>query len=60
MMIFFWALMGIGIYYLLTNKKDVNLGNNHKTSPEEKLKERYVNGEIDEETFNKMLKTIKE
>lgn len=60
MMILFWLLIGFGIYYFLISKKDVNLGNSHKTRPEEKLKERYVNGEIDEETFNKRLKTIRE
>lgn len=60
MMIIFWVAIGFGIYYLLKNKKDIDLNLNHKAGPEEILKQRYVNGEIDEETYSKMLKTIRD
>lgn len=59
MMIIFWVIIGFGIYYLLTNKNDVNLNLNRKEGPEEILKQRYVNGEINEETFENMLNTIR-
>ncbi|PKM50424.1 MAG: hypothetical protein CVV02_11640 [Firmicutes bacterium HGW-Firmicutes-7] len=59
MMIFIWVLLGFGIYYLLTNRENVNEKINHKTTAEDTLKQRYVHGEIDEETYIKMLKTIR-
>jgi len=58
MMIFLWLLIGVGIYYLFA--KD-GIGNSKLTGNKnstEILKERYVNGEINEETFKKMLDTI--
>lgn len=59
MMIFIWILLGFGIYSLLKNTGGVNLKLDHRNDPEETLKQRYVNGEIDEETYTRMLKTIR-
>ncbi|MDF1616086.1 SHOCT domain-containing protein [Petrocella sp. FN5] len=59
MMILIWALIGFGIYYMIREQKGSGFGNDVKTSPEEVLKQRYATGEIDEETFIRMMKTIK-
>ena len=46
------------VYYLLTSdKKRISI--NSQDNAESILKERYVNGEIDEETFRKMRSVIK-
>lgn len=58
MMILPLVLLGILVYYLLKNKDIKKILNSNKT-PEETLKERYVNGEIDEETFKRMKETLK-
>lgn len=56
MMILFWILLIIVLFNISgDHKKYINtLG----TSAEEVLKMRYIKGEIDEETFQKMKKTI--
>lgn len=60
MMILLWLVIGFGIYYIVTNDKhNFSGGLSHKPRPEEILKQRYVNGEIDEDTFNRMLQTIR-
>ncbi len=59
MMIFFWALIIIGIVYLLKTK-GYEFGFNKKDEAEEILKKRYVNGEIDEETYNRIRNGLKE
>ncbi len=59
MMFLFWIIIGFGIYYLYTNRdQSANAGN--RQSAEDKLKERYVNGEIDTETYQRMLKTLRD
>ncbi len=71
MMILVWVIVGFGLYYFMKNTNGNNTGNessnNHsgccstnknKKSPEEILKERFVNGEIDEETYLKMKDTL--
>jgi len=60
MMILLWIIIGFGVYYLLnsskSNKSDCCL--TPKKKPEELLKERFVKGEIDEETYIKMKETL--
>ncbi|MBN4050741.1 MAG: hypothetical protein COA82_06425 [Alkaliphilus sp.] len=58
MMMLIWVLLGFGIYYLITNKGNLNVNLNGNRTAEETLKERFVNGEIDEETYKKMKATI--
>jgi len=59
MMILIWVLIGFGVYYMIKEQKGSGFRSDGKTGPEETLKQRYVTGEIDEETFNRMMKTIK-
>ena len=47
MMIFGWLLIGLGIYYFMNNGKLEKVRCNNSKRPEDVLKERYVNGEID-------------
>lgn len=58
-MIIIWIAAGFLIYYLLKNDNNINIKSKSKDA-EEVLKERYVKGEIDDETFNKMMKIIKQ
>ncbi len=58
-MIFIWILLGIGIYYLIIEKNGKNLIDTKKDDAKEALDLRYVNGEIDDETYEKMKKLIK-
>ncbi len=54
-----WLLLigaGIVIYFVVKDKK-IDLGG--KNEAEEVLKRRYVNGEIDEETYLRMKENIK-
>lgn len=60
MMIFIWILIGFGIYFLLKNRGGTNYKIDHGTDPEETLKQRYINGEIDEEMYTRMLKIIRD
>jgi len=59
MMLLFWILIGFGVYYLYTNHEQSPHSHQHQ-SAEDKLKERYVNGEIDDEMYRQMMKTLKE
>lgn len=58
-MFLFWIIFVFGIYYLYTNR-DQGGRSDDKQSAEDKLKERYVNGEIDTETYQHMLKTLRD
>ncbi len=58
MMILVWALIGFAVYYLVTNSKPDESKNNNKKDPVEALKQRYVSGEIDEETYRRTLKVL--
>lgn len=60
MMIFVWILVGFCIYYFLKNRDGGKHTTRHSNGPEEQLKQRYVNGEIDEVTYTQMLKTIRD
>ncbi len=59
MMFLFWIIIGFGIYYLYTNR-DQSATSGNRQNAEDKLKERYVNGEIDTETYQRMLKTLRD
>jgi len=59
MMIGLYLLLGIGVYFLFFNKGTSKIQFPNSQSAVETLEERYVNGEIDEETFKKMKETIK-
>jgi Predicted membrane protein len=58
MMIFFWILLIIALFYIFGDPKKYINTQRQGTSAEEELKMRYVKGEINEETFEKMKKTI--
>jgi uncharacterized membrane protein len=51
-------LLGVGAYFLFFSKNAPKAQFSSQKSAEETLKERYVNGEIDEETFIKMKETL--
>ena len=59
MMIFIWLILGFGIYYLFAHggRVDFNKQNN-KNNSIEVLKQRYANGEINDETYMRMLKVL--
>lgn len=59
MMILFLILIGFVAYYFMKNNTS-NCCKTHETkkTPEEILNERFVNGEIDEETYLKMKNTL--
>lgn len=59
MMIFFWILIIAVIFYWFRDHETTKTTNHNDHSPEAILKERFVNGEIDEVTFEKMKKTIR-
>ncbi|MEL7647886.1 MAG: SHOCT domain-containing protein [Sedimentibacter sp.] len=59
-MIFIWIVIGLLIYYMYKNNAQTSIDAPKRSNAEEILKERYVSGEIDDETYEKMKKTIKE
>lgn len=59
MMFLFWIIIGFGIYYLYTNREQ-SVQSDNRPSAEDQLKERYVNGEIDTETYRHILKALNE
>jgi uncharacterized membrane protein len=58
MMILLWILIGFGIYYFIKDNRIVKEQNKKGKTPDDILRERYVNGEIDEAMFEKMKITI--
>lgn len=58
MMIFIVLIIGFGIYYIYKNSGNVNLNRYNEKNSEEVLKLRYVDGEIDDETYKRMLKIL--
>lgn len=56
MMFIFPILIGVVLYYFYSNNKENLIGNK---SPENILKERFINGEIDEATYLQMKETLK-
>jgi len=61
-MMFFWIVPCVLIYYLFKNNGEFNIRNDKSStgSAEEILKLKFVNGEIDEETFNKKMRILKD
>lgn len=59
MMIFIWLAVGFLVYSLVTSNDSKNLYRADSKSPEDILRERFVKGEIDEETYKKMMQTLK-
>ena len=57
-MLFVPILLAVLIYYLVANKKMPSPLMMKKDEALEKLKIRFVNGEIDEETYIKMKETL--
>lgn len=60
MMIIFWALIGITIYYLIKDDSNVKQKKKAQRDAVEVLKLRFVNGEIDRETYKRTLEVIEE
>jgi len=68
-MILFWALIIVGIIYLISksnislqsnNKNQTNYSDNHQSrNPIEIAKERYAKGEIDREELNEIINELK-
>jgi uncharacterized membrane protein len=48
-----------GGYYLFRQTSRNGLSRDKTSNAEEILKQRFVSGEIDEDTYNRMLKTIR-
>jgi uncharacterized membrane protein len=51
------VVIGFLLYYGFNGKG--NVPNFHRNDPNELLKERFVNGEIDEQTYLQMKETLK-
>lgn len=60
MMILILLIIGFGAYYLLKDSKKTNFTSTKREDPIDILKLRYVNGEIDDETYTRMLKALKD
>ena len=58
MMIGYLLLLGAGVYFLFIKKGSSKIQLPTNKNAEEILKERFVNGEIDAETFKKMKETL--
>ena len=56
-MLWLYLIIGGVVVYFLVKGRKINLSGS--SDAEEALKRRYVNGEIDEETYLKMKETIK-
>ena len=52
-------LVGVVVYFLVVNRNGSNFRFPGRRTPEDILKERFVNGEIDEETYLRMKETLK-
>ncbi|HZH93501.1 MAG TPA: SHOCT domain-containing protein [Tissierellaceae bacterium] len=59
MMIVVALLIGVAIYYLVTGDNPVGRGPNRGNGPEDKLKERFVQGEISEEEYLRMKEVLR-
>ena len=60
MMILFLLIIVIAVYFLVKNSGRLAFGEQTKGKSIEILKQRYVNGEIDDEQYARMLKAIKD
>jgi uncharacterized membrane protein len=59
MMFFGWIILAVILYYAFGNKDGSRTFVQGK-SPREVLDDRFVNGEIDEETYKRMKKALEE
>jgi len=60
MMIIFIVLIGVVLYYAFEGKGNIDIfDQKHKNDSNEILKEKFVNGEIDEKTYLQMKETLK-
>lgn len=59
-MIFTWIILGLFFYYIYKTNEPFNINTRKIDNSMEVLKQRYVRGEIDDETFEKMKKIIQE
>ncbi|HWT74759.1 MAG TPA: hypothetical protein VN258_08605 [Mobilitalea sp.] len=59
MMLLTWLVIGFGIYYFIKHSNSSNSQTVNPKTPEVILKERYVNSEIDEATYERMKNTIR-
>jgi uncharacterized membrane protein len=57
-MIFLWLIVGYGIYYLFENGGRADFNRHNNKNSVEVLRQRYANGEIDDETYKRMLKVL--
>lgn len=57
-MFIFWILVIAAVYYLFKNHNSIDFGRKNESDAQEILKKRYVNGDIDEETYLRMKKEI--
>lgn len=58
MMIGLFLLVGVAVYFLFFNNGSTKIQFPNRKSAAEILRERFVNGEIDEETFKRMKETL--
>jgi len=58
MMMILWLFFGFAMYSIFSRSRHSNSQFHNEKSPEDILKERYINGEIDEEVYKKMNKII--
>lgn len=59
MFILILLVVGVVVYFLVANRNGSNIRFPGRKTPEDILKERFVNGEIDEETYIKMKETLR-
>jgi uncharacterized membrane protein len=60
MMILFLLIIGIAVYLLVKNSGSLASGGQTRDKSIDILKQRYVNGEINDEQYARMLKIIKD
>lgn len=58
MMILLWIPLVVVLFYMFDDRNKYSHSHNRETTAEEVLKLRYVKGEINEEAYEKMKKTI--
>lgn len=59
MMILFLFIIGAAVYFLVKNNGSLTSSEKTRDKAIEILKQRYVNGEIDDEEYERKLKVIK-
>jgi uncharacterized membrane protein len=59
-MFILWVLIGIGIYYFVIKKDRIETKQSKENEAVEALKLRYVNGELDDQEYEKMKKMIED